>query len=85
MTSKQDNQAEELQPGVKLPKCQAEVGFEARKYRQSWARRHNESYSPQCRNLARYKINGKNYCGRHAEVVALYILLGKSKPNFDPH
>lgn len=56
--------------------CEAHVGRQALTSRLTWSTSKGET---RCRNEAKYYINGANLCGRHAEVVALNILLAESQ------
>lgn len=54
-----------LVAAVKLPNCEATVGPEAMRY----------NGKTHCTNLARYRIEGRNLCQRHAQQAALEIIL----------
>lgn len=59
-------------PAVR-PKCEAKLmSPEAISYNE------RQGFGSDCKNVARYVIDGKKFCGRHAGAIALSILL-KSK------
>lgn len=76
--SRKDNRPRKLaesyrEIAAKLPLCQAKItDMNTLSFRANTGR---PAKGDKCVNVARYKLLGKCYCGRHAGTVALAILL----------
>lgn len=56
---------------VILPECEIELSLETRRHHEAFVRHGHEPRSKKCGNRARYRIDGKHMCKKHA---GLYLL-----------
>ena len=64
-----------LREVVEWPLCEKLLSPATRKYWHGRGRPGNREGTDQCGCFASYKIGGKFYCGKHAGIVALELLV----------
>lgn len=64
-----------LREEVDWPICEKMLSPATRKYWHGRGRPGNRNGTDTCASFAAYKIGGKYYCGKHAGIIALNLLI----------